>query len=276
MLNSVEEYATNHNINFSTNPEPKKSKTKGIIFGGKHKVDPPNLSLNGNDLPWVEMAKYLGNTITSEVNGLQKDIKEKRAIYIERNCELLQEFYYSHPEFKCKINKIYNSSFSGSNLWDFSSYNFNLLINSWSVSVRHMWNLPRESHKFLIEPLGGTHAKVMIYTRFIKFLQNIQNKCKKNSAYYLLQLIKNDTSTVTGRNLRKISDDINTYNILNYDINSLKDLIHFEELTEDNVWKIHMIKELTDVKQHKKTIQFNDEEMPTKQIDNMIDLISIL
>ena len=45
MLNKVEDYARNHNINFSTNPEPKKSKTKGIIFGGKHPIDPPNLSL---------------------------------------------------------------------------------------------------------------------------------------------------------------------------------------------------------------------------------------
>ena len=154
------------------------------------------------------MAKYLGNTITSELNGLQKDILEKRAAYIERNCELLQEFPYSHPAFKCKLNKIYNSSFPGSSLWDFTSYNFNLLINSWSISVRHMWNLPRESHKFLIEPLGGTHAKVMIYSRFIKFLQNIQNKCEKKSANYLLQLIKKDTTTVTGRNLRHISDEI--------------------------------------------------------------------
>ena len=86
MLNKVEQYALNHNINFSTNPEPNKSKTKGIIFGGKYSEDPQNLSLNGNNLPWVKKAKYLGNTITSEINGLQKDIIEKRAQYIERNC----------------------------------------------------------------------------------------------------------------------------------------------------------------------------------------------
>ena len=151
-----------------------------------------------------------------------------------------------------------------------------MLINSWSVSVRHMWDLPRESHKFLIEPLGGTHAKVMIYTRFIKFLQNIQNKCRKKSANYLLQIIKNDTSTVTGRNLRKISDEINRYSLLNTDINLIKKLLHFEELTEDNIWKIHIIKELVDVRQHKMNIQFYDEKMPTKEINNMINLISTM
>ena len=151
-----------------------------------------------------------------------------------------------------------------------------MLINSWSVSVRHMWNLPRESHRYFIEPLGGTHAQVMIYTRFIKFIQNIQNKCNKNSAKYLLELIKNDTNTVTGRNLRKISDTTNNYNILKININQLKQDLNFEKVTDENLWKINMIKELVQVKQNEMTIQFIDEKMPKEQIDNMIDLLSTM
>ena len=85
-----------------------------------------------------------------------------------------------------------------------------------------MWNLPRESHRFLIEPLGGTHAKVMIYSRFINFVQNIQNRSKKTSANYLLQLIKDDTNSITGRNLRQISDEIKQYDILNKNLNLVK------------------------------------------------------
>ena len=171
----------------------------------------------------------------------------------------MQEFPFGHPAFKCNINKIYNSSFSGSNLWDFTSHHFEMLVNSWSVSVRHMWNLPRESHRYFMEPLGGTHATVMIYTRFIKFIQNIQNKCTKNSAKYLLELIKNDTKTITGRNLRKISDEANNYKILESDINQLKKDLKFEKVTDENIWKINMIKELVQVKHNEMTIQFFDE-----------------
>ena len=79
-------------------------------------------------------------------------------VYIERNCELLQEFPMAHPEIKCKVNGIYNSSFPGSVLWDLNAQRTTQLINSWSVSVRHMWDLPVNSHRSFIESLGGTHC----------------------------------------------------------------------------------------------------------------------
>ena len=89
-------------------------------------------------------------------------------------------------------------------------------------------------------------------------------------------LIKNDTNTVTGRNLRKISDEANNYKILESDINQLKKDLHFEKVTDENIWKIAMIKELVQVKQNEMTIQFFDEKMPREQIDNMIDILSTM
>ena len=104
-----------------------------------------------------------------QIHGFTKDCTEKRAMYIERNCEINQEFYHAHPEVKCRINKIYNSSFPGSILWDFTSEKFSQFVNSWSVSVRHMWDLPYATHKYFMEPLGGQHALSMIITIYIKF-----------------------------------------------------------------------------------------------------------
>ena len=178
MINEAESYANFHNIKFSTDPNPRKSKTKGIIFKKtKLKNEPTNIVLSGNNLPWIEGAKYLGNTVTNIINGLQ--IRVKRARYIGKNCELLQEFHFIHPSLLCKINSIYNSSFPGSMLWDFSSRNFNMMVNSWSISVRHMWRLPCNTHRYFIEPLGGCHAKTMIYCRFVKFIQSILKSDKK-------------------------------------------------------------------------------------------------
>ena len=91
---------------------------------------------------------------------------------IERTSELLQEFPYAHPEVKCKINRIYNSSFPGSVLYDLTSTSVNQLVNSWSVATRDTWDLPRDIHRFFMEELGGTHAKVMLYTRFVSFIQS--------------------------------------------------------------------------------------------------------
>ena len=93
-----------------------------MIFRHKNDIsEVANLELCGNPLPWVEGAKYLGNRLTDKINGLREDTYIKRARYIERNCELNQEFYFVHPELKCKINGIYNSAFPGSILWDLTS-----------------------------------------------------------------------------------------------------------------------------------------------------------
>ena len=88
-------------------------------------------------------------------------MKQKRARYIEKNVEIMQEFPSAHPEVKCKINRIYNSSFPGSMLYDLSSESVSHLVNSWSVSVRHMWGLPVQAHRYLIRQLGGAHAQEM-------------------------------------------------------------------------------------------------------------------
>ena len=111
-----------------------------MVFSRKKlNFSPAPLTLNGNSLPWVDSAKYLGNNITSVMDGMISDCKMKRAKFIQRNCELIQEFRIAHPAVKCSINSIYNSSFPGALLWDFTSETFNQFVNSWSVSVRDNW-----------------------------------------------------------------------------------------------------------------------------------------
>ena len=179
MLEIAEKYANDHRISFSTNIDPNKSKTKGIIFSKKEMtVLPVPVNLNSNPLPWVSSGKYLGNKMSGVLDGYQNDTREKRAQYIGKNVDLNQEFCLAHPAVKSRINQIYNSSFYGSILWNLNGENTRQVINSWSVSVRHMWNLPHNTHRRFIEPLGGKHAQVKIYSNYIRFIQSVQ-KCKK-------------------------------------------------------------------------------------------------
>ena len=87
-----------------------------------------------------------------------------------------------------------------------------------------MWELPRETHRIFIEPLGGLHAKTMLYTRFIKFIQSIM-KGKKAAPIYLLELIKNNTQTITGRNIRLILNELNERSIHDIEIEDVKNKI---------------------------------------------------
>ena len=55
MLQTCERFAENNNLQFSTDPDPAKSKSKCILVTGlrKNLVKPIPLVLNGKDLPWV-------------------------------------------------------------------------------------------------------------------------------------------------------------------------------------------------------------------------------
>ena len=130
MLNTCADYASEHNLTFSTNEDPKKSKTKS------KKRYLKELTLCGKKLPWVEYVKHLGNTIVNNVDDMSQDTAEKRAQYIARNNELLQEFSLAHPNTKCLINNIFNTHFTGSSLWNLFNKATEKLEKKWNVSQR--------------------------------------------------------------------------------------------------------------------------------------------
>ena len=278
MLNLASEYVEDHNISFSTHIDPAKSKTKGIVFSRKRlNYEPEPLLLNSNELPWVHRAKYLGNIIEDVPNGLLHDAKVKRAKYIERNVELELEFQLAHPEVKCKINSIYNSSFPGSTLYDITSESVRQLVNSWSVSVRQMWNLPLNAHRYLVEPLGGEHAFSMITIRFVKFLQSIR-KSEKIPVQFMLRKVLDNVNTVTGKNARFIQERIGTYDsLLNINTKQLKSKLKFCPIENADVWKVNLIREITNINHSILQIEPTDESdifLTKDQLKEIVNYVS--
>ena len=116
MIDTCSRYAKSHNLSFSTHENPKRSKTKCMAFQRKKKgMD--NLKLNDKNLPWVNSVKHLGSTITDDIRcRMNQDLLEKRAMYIAKNNELLQEFHFAHPRTKIWANSVFNTTFYGSPL----------------------------------------------------------------------------------------------------------------------------------------------------------------
>ena len=168
MVSLCEAHAEENDLMFSTDPNPSKSKTKCMAFPHGYKDTMPAIKLNGHDLPWVERAVHIGNTLISS-GAMDQDLREKRAIFIDKCMELNQEFYLYPPEVKLKMCKIYNSHFTGSPLWDFFSSHFSQLCNSWNVNIRIMFGIPRNTHCWIVEEIsGGNHARQMIFSRYIQ------------------------------------------------------------------------------------------------------------
>ena len=125
-------------------------------------------------------------------------------LFIQRNCELQQEFGHCHPKLKFKVNQIYNSSFTGSPLWGLFSKQADMFEKSWNVSVRNMFGLPLSTHRYFIEPISESlHLKAILIQRFLSFIGKIK-KGKKNKLKHILKIVQKDTRSTTGNNLRQI------------------------------------------------------------------------
>ena len=170
MLKTCEEYAASHNLKFSTDPNPVKCKTKLMAFMKKQR-ELPRLLLCGNLLPWVDRVKHLGNHISNVIDGNQMDTKIKAAKYIDKNNSLIQEFHFAHPCSKLKINDIYNSHFTGCQLWYLGSKEVEKLESTYNRSVKIMMDLPWATHKNMIEPMSESpHVSSILAKRYLSVL----------------------------------------------------------------------------------------------------------
>ena len=174
MLKTCEDYSKTHNLVFSTNPGPSKSKTKCLAFLHKPKTL-RKMMLCGDPLPWWDSGNHLGNKIVTSSDGIKQDMREKRARYVGRNAELCQEFDFAHPRTMFRINQIYHSLFTGSPLWDLFCRESEMIESSWNISFKIMFNIPRETHTYFTEVISEEpHVRTILIKRFISFTEQIQ------------------------------------------------------------------------------------------------------
>ena len=167
------------------------------------------------------------------------------------------------------MNKIYNSHFSGSPVWDLFSHEAFMLENTWNKSMRLTFDLPLQAHKYLLCPLSeSVHIKNILISRFISFTQKIEAS-KKKSVTHLYKSVKNDVRSITGSNLRNIvlllgqDDDFKPTPI---DSRSIK----YHPVQHDDLWKIDCLKELIEVQHGDLSLDFDRNE-----IEEMISFLSI-
>lgn len=242
MITTCEDFAKRHNLKFSTNVNETKSKTKCMAFTKKD-VPLKKMVLNGNDLPWTKSFKHLGTKIVKDLKGLKQDLMEKRAIYIKKTNELMQEFHYSHPLTKVRINGIFNISFYGSPLWNLFSPEAVRLEKTWNVSHRIMLQVPRETHRYFIEPLTETqHIKFALLKRFLRFVDSVSSS-KKGVLKNMLAQCKYDCQSTTGENLRKAMLLTGNTQIDEIKIQDI-DKLAYNGIPDGEGWRIALAKDL--------------------------------
>ena len=157
--------------------------------------------LDGKPLPWVDNVKYLGSIITNNKEILEQDISAKRAKFINNvNC-LIQEFKWAHPSILARINLIYNSNIYGSNLFPLDCEGVMKIFNSYSVATRTIWNVPRETHRYIAEELAGRHLATSMMSNQLNFYRKLESS-HKLPVRNLFSIVSEDVRSTTGMNMR--------------------------------------------------------------------------
>ena len=170
----------------------------------------------------------------------------KRAMAIQKNNELCQEFRFCHPTTKLTLNQIYNFSYTGCQLWDLFSREAVSLENSFNVSVRRMLGLPNNTHRYLIQPLAGdVHIKQVFAKRFLRFCDSLANSGKAvvRETYEKIRL---NVRSVTGSNLAEIAQLVGKQTSQLHPSDASK--IVYEVLDANETYRVDFIKEIIDVK----------------------------
>ena len=90
MLKTCEAFTLASNIMFSTNADPKKSKSKALYVVGPRGATLPRpvpLQLCGRPLPWVERADHLGHVLHQD-GTMDHDCLQKRAQFIDASVKI--------------------------------------------------------------------------------------------------------------------------------------------------------------------------------------------
>ena len=122
-----------------------------------------------------------------------------------------------------------------------------MIENSWSTSIKIMYGLNRESHRYFIEPISEKpHIKKILAQRFIKFTSSII-KSKKVALPKIFNIVKNDCCSFTGANLRQLMLLLQKDSIESLEPNDMLK-IEFAAVSVEEEWRIPIVKEILDLK----------------------------
>ena len=118
LLKVCERYGEEHNITFSTDPDPRKSKTKCLYMCGSLRARyPARVQLYGRPLPFVPTPSHLGHELHQLVN-MDFDANAKRITFIDKSTRIRETFSFADPSNVLQAVQVYAADAYGAMLWD--------------------------------------------------------------------------------------------------------------------------------------------------------------
>ena len=179
-----------------------------VIQSKKKRREIAPLVLYGVKLPIVSGFKYLGHHLTEDAE-MNTDMKVRRNIHIKKICELRSSTPWCHPGDFLHLTKIYSNDFYGYGHWRFSSDEARKIFNTWDVTVKDAYEIPRSTHKYIAENLTEYPTiKTDLITRYRKFVINLCTSPSKEIRT-LVNFLRSDVRSIVGDNIRYLCSQCN-------------------------------------------------------------------
>ena len=178
MLNICEDFPLRNNLQFSTDSNPAKSKSKCIFMIGKRKNLKKHvpLILAGKELPWVASATHLGHEF-HESGTMEHDTTVKRAQFISKSTEIRESFSFASPVEVLRAVKVFAGDLYGGNLWQLRGDMANQVFKAWNTCIKLAWQVPRSTHTYFVDMMlscGISHVRDDILARYVTFLKSLR------------------------------------------------------------------------------------------------------
>ena len=151
MVKVCEEYGVEHNLVFSTDPNPARSKTKCVLFCGvKTKVRyPAPVMLDGKALPWVERCDHLGHVLQQNLS-MEADSRRARGSFMNRASDIRDNLWFSDGRQKMRAINLNCTDAYGAMLWQLGSSYSESFYKAWNIQARLAFKVHRETHTYLV------------------------------------------------------------------------------------------------------------------------------
>ena len=270
MLQICQEYASEHNLTFSVDPNPAKSKSKAIYMCGTEKnvVFPDNLKLYGEVLPWVQHADHLGHVL-SQLCNMEKNASVMRAKFIDKSIEIRESFAFAHPDHVIKAMGVFSSDCYGMMLHNLSSPSSESIFKCWNTAVKLIWNVPRSTYTYLVENMLAKNFVLLrhqMYSRYSTFFQNLLKSSSKEVSL-LANIVSRDVQSVTSRNIELVTNESGC-SPWDYSSMRVKAGLKKTPVPENNEWRMSLLMKMLE---HRRT-----EERKLANTDRLTEMINSL
>ena len=196
MISVMESFCNEFSIQLNT------GKTKCLAFWRNRRVTPilQPILVNGNEIEWVEMFKYLGNFVTPDLSDTL-DIEKKRGQFVQTANHVLHAFSVVKATLKCKLIQSYCTAFYGSQVWKLNNRNIEKIRTAWNIVHRRIWRLSNVSHSRYLPILANfNNALTQVHNRSCNFLRSAKNS-DNSKVRFIYDISRINTLSITSVNV---------------------------------------------------------------------------